>query len=131
MDNQDPAAPALNADAGPAPPGHAQPFREVKLPAYWPSKPAAWFTLAESRFRLKNIVDEQSRYEYLLSALPESTIIDVLDVLEDAPEDLPYTHLKTRPLQCHVLSPYEQLDVLFKTDPLGVVRSLFSCSHLC
>ena len=32
--------------------------REVKLPAFWPSRPAAWFRLAESRFWFRQVKDQ-------------------------------------------------------------------------
>lgn len=102
------------------PSGQQAMSREVKLPAYWPSRPAAWFQLAESRFRLKNVTDPQLKYDYLLSSLSDEVIGDVLDVLEEAagvPD--PYEHLKERMLETHVLSNFEKLELLFKTEPMG------------
>ncbi len=91
-------------------PGHAQ-FREVKLPQFWPSRPAAWFQLAESGFRLRDIADELVMFDHLLSALPEDVIAAVLDVLEETGEEQPYTILKTRLLETHVLSDFEKVEL--------------------
>ncbi len=94
-------------------------FREVKLPQFWPSRLAAWFRLAESRLRLREIADELVMFDHLLSALPEDVIAAVLDVLEDTGEEQPYSILKTRLLETHVLSDFEKMELLFKVPVLG------------
>jgi hypothetical protein len=94
--------------------------RDVKLPTFWPSRAAAWFQLAESRFRLKGIDDTQAKYDHLLSSLGDDVITDVLDVIERAGrDDDPYEFLKERLLETHSLSNFEKLDLLFKCEPLG------------
>jgi hypothetical protein len=95
-------------------------IRDVKLPPFWPSRPAAWFHLAESRFRLRAIEDPQQKYDFLLSSLPDSVINDVLDVIETAAdEENPYEHVKHRLLETHSLSDFEKLELLMKCEPLG------------
>ncbi len=59
-------------------------------------------------------------FDHLLSALPEDVIAAVLDVLEEAGEEQPYTILKVRLLETHVLSDFEKMESLFKTPLLGV-----------
>ncbi len=44
-------------------------LHSLRLPSFWVDKPASWFVLAESRFRLHGIHREQTRYDYLVSAL--------------------------------------------------------------
>jgi len=97
----------------------AQAAREVKLPSFWPSRPAAWFRLAESRFRLRNITEELVMFDHLLSALPEDVISSVLDILEEVGEEEPYSILKERLLETHVLSDFEKMEMLFKVPALG------------
>ncbi len=93
--------------------------RDVKLPEFWPTRPAAWFRLAESRFRLRHVDDQLVMFDHLLSALPEDVIAAVLDVLEEVGEDEPYTILKDRLLETHVLSDFEKMELLFKVPNLG------------
>jgi hypothetical protein len=57
-------------------------------------KPFSWFVLAESHFRLHGISREQTRYDYLVSALTKEAFSLILDVVEYPPERLPYTALK-------------------------------------
>jgi len=58
-------------------------------------------------------------FDHLLSALPEDVIAAVLDVLEEVGEEQPYTTLKQRLLETHVLSDFEKLELLFKMPGLG------------
>jgi len=46
----------------------------VKLPKFWPENSAAWFALAESRFRKKDIYDEWTRYDHLVSSLSKESL---------------------------------------------------------
>ena len=112
----------------------AQQSREVKLPTFWPSRPAAWFRIAESKFRLRNITSETVRFDHLLSALPEDVISSVLDVVEQIGEDEPYTQLKDRLLETHVLSDFEKLEILYKLPTLGARKPsqlLLSMLEVC
>jgi hypothetical protein len=57
--------------------------------------------LRESKFRLKHVESELEQNDYLLSALPEEIPAPVMDVLEDLPEDTPYSTLKDCLLKTH------------------------------
>lgn len=112
----------------------AQQSREVKLPTFWPSRPAAWFRIAESKFRLRNITDETVKFDHLLSALPEDVISSVLDVVEQIGDNQPYTQLKDRLLETHVLSDFEKLEILYKLPALGARKPsqlLLSMLEVC
>lgn len=93
--------------------------REVKLPPFWTSRPRAWFTYVESRFRLRGIEDEQTRFDHVLAALPGEMVAQVLDIVDAVPEDNPYTFFKDQLLESHQLSDYEKFDMLVKMEPMG------------
>jgi hypothetical protein len=112
MENVDPANIPL-PDDGFIPP------RDIKLPPFWQSRPAGWFVFVESRFRLRNIVDETAKFDHVLSALPEDMVGQILDLVEAAPAATPYTFLRTRLLETHSLSDYEKWDMLQKTEQMG------------
>jgi hypothetical protein len=112
MENVDPANVPL-PDDGFIPP------RDIKLPPFWQARPAAWFVFVESRFRLRNIVDETAKFDHVLSALPEDMVGQILDLVEAAPAATPYTFLRTRLLETHSLSDYEKWDMLPKTELMG------------
>jgi hypothetical protein len=70
-------------------------LHSLRLPAFWVDKPVRWFVLAESRFRLHGIHREQTRYDYLVSALTKEAVSLMLDVVEHPPERCP-TRLSSR-----------------------------------
>jgi hypothetical protein len=94
-------------------------LHSLRLPAFWVDKPVSWFVLAESRFRLHGIHREQTRYDYLVSALTKEAVSLVLDVVEHPPERLPYSALKQSLLDSHQLSDYQRIAALHKMEPLG------------
>ena len=112
MENVDPANIPLPDDG-------FIPTRDIKLPPFWQARPAAWFVFVESRFRLRNIVDETAKFDHVLSALPEDMVGQILDLVEAAPAATPYTFLRTRLLETHSLSDYEKWDMLQKTEQMG------------
>ena len=91
----------------------------LRLPAFWVDKPASWFVLAESRFRLHGVNREQSKYDHLVSALTKEAVSLVLDVVEHPPEDRPYSALKQSLLDSHQLTDYQKIAALHKMEPLG------------
>jgi hypothetical protein len=94
-------------------------LHSLRLPSFWVDKPVSWFVLAESRFRLHGIHREQTKYDYLVSALTKEAVSLVLDVVEHPPERLPYSALKQSLLDSHQLSDYQRIAALHKMEPLG------------
>jgi uncharacterized membrane protein YgcG len=95
----------------------------VKLPPFWPSNPAAWFANADGQFALRNITDQRTRYYNVLTALPESTVNLIADLVES--EDLPvdaYFQLRARLNAAHTLTDYQKVEQLFALPPLGARR---------
>lgn len=91
----------------------------LKLPSFWPDKPASWFALAESRFRLHAVVREQPRFDLLVSSLTKEVVSLVLDIVEFPPDHMPYTALKQRLLASHQLTDYQRIARLHKMEPMG------------
>ena len=93
--------------------------KTVTLPPFWAARPAAWFAFAESKFREKAIISQRRRFDLLLAAMPEKILDQVMDVVDNIPEDFPYDTLKSRLLESHTLSDHEKLEILYKSEPLG------------
>jgi hypothetical protein len=91
----------------------------LQLPAFWPDTPASWFALAESRFRLRNVTEEATQYDYLVSSLPKESVRLVLDLVEVPPEANPYTTLKARLLSSHQLTNFQKIEQLHQMGNLG------------
>jgi hypothetical protein len=101
----------------------------LRLPSFWVNKPVSWFVLAESRFRLHGINREQTRYDYLVSALTKEAVSLVLDLVEHPPRSgsCTYTALKQSLLDSHQLTDYQQIAALHKMElcPRGHETSIF------
>ena len=102
------------ADA--VPPTHPS---KLTLPTFWISEPAAWFALAEAKFRTSNITSQRVMFDLLVAALPEKHLSQVMDIIKAIPAINPYEVLKLRLLEAHVLSDQEKMDALFQLGPLG------------
>jgi hypothetical protein len=78
-----------------------------------------WFAFAESKFREKTIISQWRRFELLLAAMLEKVLEQVMDSMDNIPEDFPYDTLKSCLLEAHTLLDHKKLDVLFKSEPLS------------
>ena len=94
----------------------------MKLPNFWLDKPASWFVLAESRFRLHGVEGEQQRFDLLLSSLTKESLSTVMDVVERPDLLQPYTVLKDRLLAAHQLTDFQRIARLHQLEPLGARR---------
>ena len=91
----------------------------LKLPAFWSHQPRVWFAQAEAQFALRNITADETKYHYLVAALPEEVATRVLDQLEANPAADRYKGLKDRLLATFTLSEYERAGILIDGPSLG------------
>jgi hypothetical protein len=78
------------------PPTHPS---KLTLPTFWISEPAAWFALAEAKFRTSNITSQRVMFDLLVAALPEKHLSQVMDIIKAIPALNPYEVLKLRLLE--------------------------------
>ena len=102
----------------------------VTLPPFWADNSAAWFALAESRFRMRRIYDEWDRYDHVLSALSKDSLRLIMDLITAPPEDDPYTGLKGRLLSSHQMTDYQRIEKLLSMDSLGERRPTELLAHM-
>ena len=66
----------------------------VKLPAFWPSNPRAWFGQAEAQFTLRQVTSEETKYAYVVASLDQQTAARCIAFLERAQSADKYKTLK-------------------------------------
>ncbi|GFN87854.1 transposon ty3-g Gag-Pol polyprotein [Plakobranchus ocellatus] len=66
----------------------------LKLPEFWTTSPEVWFARVEAQFGTKNISTDQTKYDYVVSALDVKTAEEVQDVLVNPPDANKYSVLK-------------------------------------
>ncbi len=69
-------------------PPHNHHGGSLRLPLFWAENSEAWFGIAESRFRLRNIEDEQVKFDLVVNALPKECLRTVLDLVTNPPEEV-------------------------------------------
>ena len=63
----------------------------VKLPEFWATSPEIWFARIEAQFSIKNITQDTTKYDYVVSALDFKTAEEVHDVLVNPPQKDKYS----------------------------------------
>jgi len=109
-----PPPPALSAVA---------PARNVVLPSFRPTRPAAWFAAVEDVFRLRGVSDQRDMFAFAYAKLEEAQMQQVDDILEMRP--LPpdaFSRLRDRLVSTHSLDAYQRLDQLLALPALGGQR---------
>jgi hypothetical protein len=106
-------------DAHAAPPHQHQQPVNLKIPPFWASKTEAWFGMVEGQFILRNIMQDNLRFYYVLGALPESAVRGLGDLMRGPPPPDAYHQLKTRLLATHTLTEFQRMDKLLSAQPLG------------
>ena len=67
----------------------------LKLPDFWTDKPDVWFACFESQFGTKQITGDQTKFDYVVSSLDNSTAGEVEAILTNPPQANKYNALKT------------------------------------
>ena len=66
----------------------------LRLPEFWIKSPEVWFARVESQFGTKGITQDQTKYDYVVSALDINTADEVQSVLLNPPAVNKYDTLK-------------------------------------
>ena len=66
----------------------------VRLPPFWPNRPAIWFTQAEAQFELAAITRKRTTFNYVVFQLNQQQAVEVEDIIFSPPEHEPYDRLK-------------------------------------
>lgn len=66
----------------------------LKLPEFWFKSPEVWFAKIEAQFGTKNITQDQTKYDYVVSALDIDTAEEIQSVLINPPDSYKYDALK-------------------------------------
>jgi len=96
----------------------------VKLPEFWVKDPAMWFSQAEAQFRRARVTREMTKYDHVLTKLPENVIMSVRALISqiEANNDLEgesYQMLKTALLASYGKSKWQMAYELLDHPDLG------------
>ena len=92
----------------------------VKLPSFWQGNPEVWFRQVESVFATRNpaITTQETKFEYVIQALDNSTAERVQNIILDPPEN-PYDTMKATLIRAFCKTQAEKDQVLLSLNGLG------------
>ena len=109
----------LPPNVPPPPPPISTAAMAVKLPAFWPDAPVAWFAAAEAQFTLRRLTSQVDKFCLLTSALDKDSLKKVIHLVTAPSQDTPYTDLKEALLISHHLTDFQKVEMLLAMDSLG------------
>ncbi|XP_046393721.1 uncharacterized protein LOC124161444 [Ischnura elegans] len=91
----------------------------MKLPPFWPDRPALWFAQLEIQFTLAGITSDKTMFMYAVAQLDNKYAIEVEDVITSPPETGRYAKLKDEILHRLSASRETRLRQLVEHEELG------------
>jgi hypothetical protein len=91
----------------------------VRLPPFWPERPALWFAQAEAQFELAGITSERTKYSYVISQLNHRYAAEVEDVITSPPERDQYTTLRAELVRRLSVSRDQRVRQLLMHEEMG------------
>ncbi len=84
----------------------------------------AWFGIAESRFRLQNIEDEQVKFDLVVNALPKECLQTILDLVTNPPDEDAYEAIKEKLSDDYNLKEFQRVEKIHAMRGLGWKEAL-------
>jgi hypothetical protein len=91
----------------------------VRLPPFWAERPAVWFAQAEAQFSLVGISSERKKFHYVISQLDQQYAAEVEDIITSAPQQDPYSKLRTELLKRLSLSREQRAHRILTLEEMG------------
>ncbi len=91
----------------------------IKLPPYWTSDPALWFSQVEAQFTTRTITAERTKYAHVVGSLQPEVTQEVRDLLINPPAENPYIQLKKELVKRTFASEQQRLNQLLNAEQLG------------
>lgn len=91
----------------------------IKLPEFWTKSPSVWFARIEAQFSTRNITQDRTKYDYVVSALDANTAEEIQHILLSPPTTGKYEALKDVLIKTFGKSQYEKDAELLNINGLG------------
>lgn len=94
----------------------------VKPPPFWKANPELWFARLESQFSLASITVDETKFNYVISAVDSDILNSVSDIILKPPETEKYKTLKEKLIDLHSESEASKIRTLLQGLELGDQR---------
>ena len=107
----------------------------LKLPEFWPDDPEVWFARVEAQFATRNITQDATRFDYIVSTLDNATASEVKAVVLHPPTENKYDAIKHALLAAFSKSQAQKdaellsLSGLGDTKPSALLRRIRSLNN--
>ena len=91
----------------------------IRLPTFWPDRPAIWFAQAEAQFELADITRQRTKLNYVVSQLNQEQAAEVEDIILSPPEHEPYDRLKAELVRRLSTSREQRVRQLLSHEEMG------------
>ncbi|XP_048006345.1 uncharacterized protein LOC125241771 [Leguminivora glycinivorella] len=98
----------------------AESFRVgVKIPPFYPEKPALWFAQLEGQFRLSRVTTDETKFYYAMAQLEPQYAAEVEDIITSPPEENKFEKLKTELIKRLSASRERKVQQVLNLEELG------------
>lgn len=94
-------------------------YVSMRMPPFWPEKPAIWFAQLEGQFVLCNIKKDITKFYYVIGQLDHQTSAEVEDIIVNPPEHEKYNKLKAELIKRLTASKEKMVKQLLVHEELG------------
>jgi hypothetical protein len=91
----------------------------VRVPVFWPEKPAIWFAQMESQFSISNITTDATKFNYIVAQLESQYAAEVEDIIVSPPATDKYKKLKDELIKRLSVSRQKKVKQLLSQEELG------------
>lgn len=91
----------------------------VRIPPFWPERPAVWFAQIEGAFALSGINTDSTKFYYVISQLDQQIAAEVEDIIVSPPENDKYMKIKSEIIKRLSASQEKKVKQLLIHEELG------------
>lgn len=91
----------------------------VRIPPFWPEKPAIWFAQIEGQFQISGITADATKFFYVIGQLDQQYAGEVEDIITNPPPTDKYERLKTELIKRLSASRERKVKQLLVHEELG------------
>ena len=102
----------------------------IRVPPFWPEKPAVWFAQLEGQFALPNITKDATKFYYVISQLDNKYAAEVEDVITTHQPTGRYERIKAELIRRLSLSEEQHIRQLLMHEETGDRRPTQFLRHL-
>ncbi|XP_041976648.1 uncharacterized protein LOC121731318 [Aricia agestis] len=102
----------------------------VKVPPFWPERPALWFAQLEGQFLLSGISNDTTKFYTTCGNLEHKYAVEVADIIENPPKERKYETLKSELIRRLTAPREEKIKQFLMSEDIGTRKPSQFLRHL-